>query len=132
MKSKRQYIFEYILYICIRDEKQKNKTNKRRDEMAFLALNTQREYYIQQQSALEYRQMCASSNLNIVTQKTAALANEYPDAQPNAKLKALQDMYTSQVKSLDTQLTQIKENIKSFEKVVGDNIKSSCKFNFLG
>lgn len=101
--------------------------------MAFLALNTQREYYIQQQSSLEYRQLCASSNLNLVTQKIAAFAATSGSTEaPPAQLKALQDMYTSQTKMLDTQITQVKENIKSFEKAVGDNIKSSCKFNFLG
>lgn len=101
--------------------------------MAFLTMNVQREFFMQNQTAIEYRMLCVNSNLTIVTKASANLADAGADAtSPQVvMLKSLEESYKSEVKSLETQLAFVKESLSSIEKQVEKNIKSSCSLSLL-
>lgn len=105
--------------------------------MTFLALDVQKNYMVLQRSTLEYQEMCATSNLDMVTSTLSQVisANSNNDnfdqeTDPTCvRLQAMDQMYTNQQASIESQLKALNAQIESFEKAVDTNIKSECKLS---
>lgn len=99
--------------------------------MTFIALDVQKNFLIQQQSTLQYKEMIASNNYENVTASLATLSESGAsmDSAPAKKLAYYQQLYEQQQSSIESQLKVIQNQIDSFQKTVDTNIKSECKLS---
>lgn len=109
--------------------------------MTFIALDIQKNYMLQQQSSLQFRQLCISDNKQFAQQGMAleqqkSAANVAAGGQPidtstgaYAVYYAQDQLFTQQMASIESQLKALTAQIETFGKAVDNNIKNGCKLN---
>lgn len=108
--------------------------------MTFIALDIQRNYMMQQQSALQFKEICIQDNKQYAQtqmaneQSKASKAGTTLDTTTGAyAVYYSQDqLFTQQIASIETQLKALQSAIESFGKVEDNNIKNGCKLNIGG
>ena len=100
--------------------------------MAFLALDSERMFMIEQKSELEFEEVVLSSNVQTVTQNLADLSAAGKDMESNEvkELQYYQQMYEQKQGSIESQLKVINASIESYNTAVNTNIKNDCKVSF--
>ena len=131
----------YTLYIHKRDKKLERhpqtrairQIRNRRNEMAFLTLNIEKNAMMIEKTQLEYQQMVYQNQYNDVLEEMTGYLQDGDTDTESAKMKELQTLqqyYDTQKGSVESRLTLLNQEIESFDKVIGENIKNTCKLTY--
>lgn len=131
----------YTLYIHKREIKQERhpqtraikQIRNRRNEMAFLTLNIEKNAMMIERTQLEYQQMIFQNYYNDVLEEMTGYLQDGNTDTESAKMKELQTLqqyYDTQKSSVESRLKLLNQEIESFDKVIGENIKNTCKLTY--
>ncbi len=99
--------------------------------MAFLSLGIEKSFLTLEKSGLEYEMMMYENEYNEITEEiNDYYSEECDDEDALAYLQNQQEYYDSKKEGIESQLTLINNEIESYDKVIGENIKKSCKLSF--
>jgi len=104
--------------------------------MTFLALNTSTCYLIREKSGLEYNEMVAVNNYDMILDKMTSYLSENTPQNPRlatdpayVSLQTQQQAYDSDKSQIESKLKVINAEIEGYQKAVETNIKSECKLS---
>lgn len=103
--------------------------------MAFLSLSIEQSYLTTEKTQLEFEVMCMQNQLDSVTEElTSYLDDDNADAEDAyaQKLENLQEYYDEKKENIESRLKLLNEEISAYDKIVGENIKNSCKLSYQG
>lgn len=101
--------------------------------MAFLTLNIEKNAMMIERTQLEYQQMIFQNYYNDVLEEMTGYLQDGNTDTESAKMKELQTLqqyYDTQKSSVESRLKLLNQEIESFDKVIGENIKNTCKLTY--
>lgn len=101
--------------------------------MAFLTLSIEKSAMTIEKTQLEYQQMVLQGQYDdVLTEMTTYLQDDDADTESAhlEELKTMQEYYDNQKSSVESRLTLLNQEIESYDKVVGENIKNTCKLTY--